>query len=270
MYRKFELKISDSFYNEEIKPYSQFGNGRYNRDESKWKNDLKEFILKNERIDGVALKKHWFNQIKADIFISHSHNDLDKVKAFAGWLYQKFKLTTFIDSCVWGYCDDLLKEIDEMYCKNSIGNYDYNARNYSTSHVHMMLSIALTQMMDSTECVILYNTPNSVYWGKELEDIKVRKKKTLSPWIYYELANTKVLEEKEPLRLKKHIDDRKAMFESIKGPQIEQDVTEYIKDMTKLNDNILKKWKNTYCDGKENEIKSAHPLDILYAITNKI
>ena len=35
-------------------------------------------------------------------------------------------------------------------------------------------------------------------------------------------------------------------------------------------DHILKKWKNTYCDGKENEIKSAHPLDILYAITNKI
>ena len=55
--------------------------------------------------------------------------------------------------------------------------YDYNKRNYSTSHVHMMLSTALTMMMDEAECVIFLNTPNAL----STKDIV---HKTESPWIF--------------------------------------------------------------------------------------
>lgn len=43
----------------------------------------------------------WFPQIKADVFISHSHSDEKLAIIFAGWLYNAFGLTAFIDSCVW-------------------------------------------------------------------------------------------------------------------------------------------------------------------------
>ena len=129
MYSKFELEISNYFYNKEINTCSQIGNDIYNDHESKTKRNLKEIILTNKRIDGTSLKENWFNQIKADVFISHAHEDINKVKEFAGWLYDKFGLTAFIDSCAWGYCDDLLKEIDERYCKNNHDEtYDYKSR----------------------------------------------------------------------------------------------------------------------------------------------
>lgn len=51
-------------------------------------------------------------------------------------MFSKFKLNlnTFIDSCLWGYSNDLLREIGKKYCKYSDGvPFDYNKRNYSTS-----------------------------------------------------------------------------------------------------------------------------------------
>lgn len=118
----------------------QKGRDIFEATSSKVQKDLKEFILNNGHIGGTALKEHWFPTINADIFLSHSHSDLEKVKGFAGWLFDTFGLTSFIDSCVWGCCDELLQEIDDKYCwqpKNK--TYNYKKRNYTTSHVHMML-----------------------------------------------------------------------------------------------------------------------------------
>lgn len=55
--------------------------------------------------------------------------------------------------------------------------YDYNLRNYTTSHVHMMLATALTEMIDNTECIMFYNTPNSVLLADDLQKIKMKRKK---------------------------------------------------------------------------------------------
>lgn len=66
--------------------------------------------------------------------------------------------------------------------------FDYDKRNYSTSHVHMMLSIALTSMIDACETVFLLNTPQSISLE---EDIK--KEQTSSPWIYHELSTANVM-----------------------------------------------------------------------------
>ena len=62
------------------------------------------------------MQANWFPQIKADIFISHSHKDKGLALALAGWLEETFGLTAFIDSCVWGYANKLLKMIDDEYC----------------------------------------------------------------------------------------------------------------------------------------------------------
>ena len=103
------------------------------------------------RLDATALTAEWFPQIDADIFISHSHQDYDDVVALAGWLHQNFCITAFIDECLWGFCEKLLKLIDNKYCRTSDGDfYDYNKRNYSTSHVYMMLAMSLAEMIYNT------------------------------------------------------------------------------------------------------------------------
>ena len=202
MYSKFNLIINNSFYNMELNKHLERGKEIYDKHEAQSKKSLKNFIYDNGHIDGSSIKNNWFEIKDVDIFISHSHQDITKVKAFAGWLYDEFKLTAFIDSCVWGYCDDLLKQIDDKYCTKNNGKiYDYNLRNYTTSHVHMMLSTALTEMIDNTECVIFYNTPNSVSLVDDLKIIKEENKKvTLSPWIYHELAMTSLVRRRKPNR----------------------------------------------------------------------
>ena len=234
MYSKIELNIQDTFYNNELNKHLESGQKIYSRHKEEAKKNLKEFICDNGHIDGTGMKNNWFQMEKVDIFISHSHQDIDKVQAFAGWLYDEFGLTAFIDSCVWGYCDELLKQLDDKYCKNKTNeNYNYDLRNYTTSHIHIMLSTALAEMIDKTECIMFYNTPNSISLSDDLNKIKSEKKKvTLSPWIYHELAMTSLIREHKPNRerLLEHASGHKQYSER-NTINIEYKVEEYLKDI---------------------------------------
>ena len=77
---------------------------------------VEKHIKENDKIDGTKMQENWFPKVDADIFISHSHKDENLAKGLAGWLYKEFGLEAFIDSCVWGYANDLLLEIDKKYC----------------------------------------------------------------------------------------------------------------------------------------------------------
>ncbi len=119
----------------------------------------------------------------------------------AGWFKTVFGITCFIDSCAWGYVDNLLKMIDDKYCvkgkekeedKASGKTYSYNKRNQSTAHVHMILNTALQKMIDKTECLIFLNTPNSI-----ITDNMFDEDYTASPWIYSELSFSKMVRKKK-------------------------------------------------------------------------
>lgn len=160
------------------------------------RDSLTKYIEEGGELNGKRIRENWFPQVEADIFISHSHTDLEKVQLIAGLLKVAFGLRCFIDSDVWGYADSLLYDIDMKYCKNPSGDtFSYEKRNQSTSHVHMLLSTALTMMIDRTECVLFVNTPNSV---SPLDGTDV----TYSPWIYSEIVATQLVRKKTPLRLK--------------------------------------------------------------------
>ena len=147
--------------------------------------------LKGGVIDAKKLQEDWFQSVKADVFISHSHADEALAIAIAAALEDKLKLKCFVDSCVWGNSELLLKEIDNKYCRHTNGtSYDYDQRNRSTSHVHMMLQGALAKMIDRTECIIFLNTPKSMVTKDELEN----ETRTGSPWIYTEVLTTKLIE----------------------------------------------------------------------------
>ena len=191
MYRGFKLKGLD-FANK--KEWHSRGLEQYNEDKVQIKNKLDDYISPDGILDGSKIEGDWFPQVNADIFISHSHGDEEMAIAFAGWLKINFQITAFIDSCIWEHADKLLRAIDNDHCKNKADTaYDYTLRNYSTSHVHMMLSTALSKMIDKTECLIFLRTKNSTI----AHGIKT---KTLSPWIYSEIEMSRIIQKKWPER----------------------------------------------------------------------
>lgn len=136
MFAKFNLKITDDDvlqYNDSKESF--FQTYYQNIDEK-----LDQFFRGTNIIDGKKLQENWFSTDEQfDVFLSHSHKDENLAISLANFLYQKLNLKAFVDSCLWGYSNKLLKEIDNTYCKiPNKSSYFYDKRNYSTSHVHIM------------------------------------------------------------------------------------------------------------------------------------
>lgn len=150
---------------------------------------LDQFINGGE-IAGDALKKHWFSDVSPHVFISHSHKDEALAMGLAGYLLD-MGIEPFVDSLVWGNSNSLLQKIDNKFCLDEEKKYYiYQSRNYSTSHVHMMLASALAEAIDRADAVIFLNTPNSI----EARSAKnAGDDVTASPWIYHELVTTKLV-----------------------------------------------------------------------------
>ena len=194
MFARFKLNLHDweittsSLYESEYETFS-------NAYETKISRALYDYLSPNGKLDASKIENDWFPKINANVFLSHSHKDEDKVKALAGMLYKKYGIKSFIDSTVWGYAYNLLGEIDEEYCESTKNNhggnsYSYKKRNQSTAHVHLLLQGALAKMINDCECIIFVNTPNSL----NVSDIS-NENLTSSPWIYSELLMDEYLEQ---------------------------------------------------------------------------
>lgn len=258
MYQGFNLKISsgysDYYYNK--------GQELFSNNKKQVEKELSKFASGDGYLDGSKMQSNWFPQIEADIFISHSHKDEHMAIGLAGWLYDKFGLKAFIDSCLWGYCDELLKKLDDKYCMNQDKTlYYYSKRNASTSHIHMMLSTALAMMLDKTECIFFLNTPNSIMPSKLIES-------TESPWIYCEIALTKLIR-KAP----KRINVQKSVFNPGQGIQIKYGLD--MKHLYEINGSDLNRW-DTICKSSLKNMQEGekydnfHPLDKLYDIVKNM
>lgn len=252
MYRGFDLKINpvkDSLY----LAYNIAGKQLFEENAKKIRPLLRSFILNDKSLDGSAIQNTWFPQVKTDIFLSHSHQNLDLAFYLAGYLSDNFDLNVFIDSCIWGYSDDLLKEIDNDYCMTDKDFYSYKLRNHSTSHIHMMLSTALNMMIDRTECLFFLNTPDSIKSYGSID-------KTESPWIYAEISATHYLRENLPKR-KQLLLECTAKFSEGGVIQKAVSVTHNL-DLSKLN----KLDKGNLDLLKSLEIKGTNALDLLYEL----
>lgn len=87
MFSKFNYSPTSWFYNNYINKYLTVGNEIYARHQDEVKKCLSEYISEDGIISGTNLKEDWFSITKKDVFISHSHQDINRVKAFAGWLH---------------------------------------------------------------------------------------------------------------------------------------------------------------------------------------
>lgn len=197
MFATFKMNLPN-YISEDFNEFYGPGLQLYSDQKQKIHKSLDDYLSPNGTLKASEIEKDWFPAIDADVFLSHSHKDEKQVIAFAGFL-KELGITPFIDSCVWGYANDLLKDIDDAYCVQSVKDngghiYDYESRNYSTAHVHMILNGALHKMIDSTECLIFLDTPNSL----KVEDLKTGT--TDSCWIYSELLASSMIQKKQPIK----------------------------------------------------------------------
>lgn len=265
MYKGFELSMKSlTFPDVDFDEFLNSGKKRYKSIKKTVEDKINSFVLEDGKLDGTKMQANWFPRIDADIFISHSHDDEDLAIVLSEWLYREFGLSVFIDSLVWGYGDELLKLIDNEYCLNSSKKtYSYTKRNYSTSHVHMMLSTALTKMIDKSECVFFLNTPNSITPDEVIA-------RTKSPWIYSEIEMTALIRQKsiDEHRLKKTVlfamFNRRIALE--KAFKIEYALN--TDHLIKINPKILEEWEDSWNFKGEryNPNYTEHALDCLYKI----
>mgnify|MGYP006078010495 CR=1 FL=1 len=192
MYRGFNLKVTYSD-NKELREIGSKINDEFQKE---IKERLDGFVLNEGVLSATSIMENWFPQIKADLFLSHSHKDKNTALILSGLLYKKLNIKTFIDSTIWGYSNDLLNIINKKYCYNEERKtYSYEKSNNSSTHVNLMLSNALNRMIDNCECVFFLNTPNSI-------SSKDTINKTYSPWIFSEISTTQIIKKRTPNRLK--------------------------------------------------------------------
>lgn len=224
---------------------------RLNSSKTKIREDLESFYFADGVLDGGQIKKAWFPDYgKYHVFISHSHVDVLLAEKLANWLYENFEIRSFIDSYIWGFADDLLKEIDNKYAlKSDRSLYDYNIRNHTTSHVHMMLNNALTTLIDSSECLIFLNTKNAIDVASIGDDSDDNR--TKSPWIMSELHTSKIIQKKEDSDASRYSDDTENLNErSFYDSQLQIEHPVDIQHLSSLYVEDLKSWRDN-CDDKE-------------------
>lgn len=149
---------------------------------------LEEYLLDgNNLLDATKIQGSVFPEIDIDVFISHSHADEDEAVKIALSL-EEIGLVPFVDSCVWGYADELLRKIDDKFCiPKGWENYSYGLRNRTTTNVHLILNVALQQMIHRSELFIFLGTENSIKIDEYMSDIE----RISSPWIFSEMMFAK-------------------------------------------------------------------------------
>lgn len=254
MHAGFNLNVDLSF----CANYYSYGKAIHDEYKRKVSDTLESFKNPKGGLFAEKIVAEWFPSVSADVFLSHSHRDEPNIIALSGWLHKKFGLNCFIDSSIWGYSANLLKMIDDEYCYDKDRKiYNYDDRNKSTSHVYMMLSTALTKTMDACECVFFVNTPNSIKIDKSINGVNA----TESPWIYSEIAMTKLLRKRE---LREH---RRIIAEAMDGVGMESlnkswgiDYDVDLSHLKHINKDTLINWLD-YFQRESPE----YPLDFLYS-----
>lgn len=279
MYKGFNLKLEESFpsFNNLNEGFERtYEQGKIVNEENKKhiQSELEKFLRNDNKLDGNSIKDKWFPKVKADIFISHSHNDEKQAIALSGWLKRNFGLDSFIDSLVWDYAPDLIDKFNNTY--NIIAQnppnvtYGYKTAKYISSHLDLMLSTALNSMIDHCETLIFLNTPSSTGQAIKNDILNINNVEIESPWIYSELETSKIVREKiGRIRLKyiiKSFNSRnfigmEALNESSLPPIVYDTDIKHLYNLTKNN---LNEWNRLYKNRKNLIGNNQNALDTLY------
>lgn len=205
------------------------------------------FPQNEDDVDLTKVMKEWFPFGEYDIFLSHSHSDEKKAIAISYYLAKEFNLRCFVDSCVWGYSEILLRKLDEKYSEHN----DYDHRNGTTAHVHLMLNSALMKMMYSCTTFIFLQTNNSLQTNR-----KGVKNWTYSSWIYSELCMSRVMSDiLYSIKGSESSKPNRILLEAARLPMGYSDVTtSHLKDITLEDLQINFSWQKQFKDSSRDGI----------------
>lgn len=228
---------------------------------------LNKAIDENGIISADDFIDSWFHTDNYDVFLSYSHDDEKLALSFASFLKTEFNLNVFIDKLFWGSADKLIYELDNKFCKKSNGTYYYKKRNFTTTHVHAMLSTAIARTIYNSEIIIFINSEKSTYNLKN----EIGKNRTLSPWIYEEIFFTSIISKREWYNHRNNLlNENKANIQFEKPMEMSYSLPD--EHLIQLDCNDLKEWKklweNSNKDCKKNttnlNYSICHPLNVLY------
>lgn len=249
MYRAFNVILNSNEY------LGYANTQQYENDKSISLQNLRRIINSKDMLQASEIKKLLLPSKRYDIFISHSHKDLELAKGFANYLYLFFNVTCFIDSLYWGNIDELQNELNELHLTydgvTKKSYYDYEKTLQVAKHADMILASALTEMIDNCECVFFLNTDSSVIRGTEA----ISKNETYSPWIYHEVFTTTIIQKKQRSKFNESYQFRDNAIKQI--PDISYGLD--LSGMTVLREEDIFEWEI-----KINSNKDKHPLDVLY------
>ncbi|MGJ7325248.1 hypothetical protein [Morganella morganii] len=140
---------------------------------------------------------------KPHIFISHSSKDANLAIKFANKIYKDAGIISFIDSQIWNHIELAINKMHQDYCQiPDKKSYYYTKSNILLSNLYSLLSMALMDVMDSSDSVIFIESQNSTLdkiikndaWntGEDLSSSEA----TYSPWIYSEINYANKLRKK--------------------------------------------------------------------------
>ncbi|RKV34558.1 TIR domain protein [Helicobacter pylori] len=183
--KAFKVDLDNKKNQSILKPNSHYSNNQAHQvNEAAKKIDK---LIRNAPYsnDGIILnhneiKEAFFNPFKpqlktAQVFLSHSHVDINKALEVKDYLENQTKRKVFVDSLFWDYKDDVL---------NELAKYDDISR--IEDAFTLILRESLEYMIKKCPYFVFLQSKNSVSLNQDLLKI------TYSAWIYEELkiANT--------------------------------------------------------------------------------
>lgn len=175
------IMSSSNFTESEIKNYREKNSRNFDG------HGLEEYLIgQNNYLEVEKITEDFFPVVNADVFISHAHQDEKEVIKLAISL-ERIGLSVFVDSCVWGWANHILKRIDNAYCRQLNGHYNYDSRNRTTANIYMILNCALQNTIAHSELLLFLRTDNSLKMNVVCEN----DTHIASPWIFSELSFAK-------------------------------------------------------------------------------
>ncbi|ECO3391936.1 hypothetical protein FX692_08155 [Campylobacter jejuni] len=170
----FKININEINENQ----YCSSKKNEYDRNKKSLTNIIEEcYNFQNSSFDGKKMQDCFFPQIsQTSVFLSHSYNDIKKALSIKSKIESECKdIKVFVDSLYWQSIYDAEINLAKQYNTNTV-----------LKHLHIMITTAIAQMIQSSRYFIFLESENSI------ADIKYNKT-TESPWIYFELEIAKML-----------------------------------------------------------------------------
>lgn len=215
----------------------------YESNQKEHNDKLQKYFQNNtdEWLNAENIQHDWFPLNHSQIFISHSHKDLETALKIKYLIETVFNIKVFVDYTDWGNVINLLQQLKWEFSGVSENN------NNAAICAYIMLAEVLVKMLDKCECIFFLQTNNSVIKNKrELQF-------TSSTWIHHELFAATYLRSQSPAERMKSIQES--------GRQMKYPIHSYLKGFIDLSINEFHDWviKGKSCSGIDR-----HPLELLY------